>query len=201
MKLFYAPGACSLATHIALLEAGFEFDLVRVDLKRKITERGDDYAAINGKGYVPALVLDTGEMITENVAVLDWIAHRHAAQGVQGHLGRTRLLEALVYISTEIHKSFKPLFVGGPDEEKAKAQVLVIKRMHWLADRMQGRYLFGDQPSVADLYLFVTLRWARNFSITIPEALAALHDRLMARTCVQEAIEDEELPALRTGSN
>src|SRR5687768_18513180 len=107
MKLYYAPGACSLATHIALLEAGLEFELERVDLKRKVTETGKDFTTVNSKGYVPALVLDDGSMITENVAVLDWIATQHRGLGIEGTLGRTQLFEALAYISTEIHKSFK----------------------------------------------------------------------------------------------
>jgi len=201
MKLYYAPGACSLADHIALLEADLGFDLERVDLKRKITVSGADFTAINPKGYVPALVLDDGEMITENVAVLDWIATQDPAQGVQGHLGRTRLLEALVYISTEIHKGFKPFFAGGSDEEKSKAQLVLIKRFRFLADKMLGKYLFGDQPTVADFYLFVTLRWAGKFGVAIPEPLAALFARLMARPSVQAALEDEEIPALRTGSD
>ena len=112
MKLYYSPGACSLASHIALLEAGLEFELERVDLKSKLTETGADFTAINTKGYVPALVLDSGDVVTENIAVLDWIASQSPDLGLDGPLGRTQLLQALAYISTEIHKSFKPFFTG-----------------------------------------------------------------------------------------
>src|SRR5262249_9701430 len=102
MKLYYSPGACSLATHVSLLEAGLVFELVRVDLKRKMTAGGVDYTTINSKGYVPALLLDDGELITENLAVLDWITTQFPALGIAGKLGRTRLLEALGYLATEI---------------------------------------------------------------------------------------------------
>ena len=197
MKLYYSPGACSLADHIALLEAGLGFDLARVELKSKTTASGANFNIINPKGYVPALVLDDGEMITENVAVLDWIATQHPAQGVQGHLGRTRLLEMLVYISTEVHKSFKPFFAGKSDEEKSTAQMLILKRLRFLADRMPGKYLFGNQPTVADFYLFVMLRWAANAGITVPNELSVLRARMMDRPHVQAAIEFEEAPAKR----
>jgi len=200
MKLYYSPGACSLATHIALLEAGYDFELERVDLKTKITERGHDYAAVNSKGYVPALVLDDGETLTENLAVLDWITIGYPPLGLEGELGRTRLLECLAYIATEIHKGFKPLWHGSNTEAKADAEVMLIKRLHWLSDRLQGRYLFGDTPTVADYYLFVMLRWAGRFGLTIPEALARFAERMMARPNVLAAIAFEEEPAKRVGN-
>lgn len=200
MKLYYSPGACSLAAHIALLEAGFDFDLERVDLKSRITAYGADFSTVNSKGYVPALVLDDGEVVTENIAVLDWIAAQFADLGVEGPLGRTRLLETLGFISTEIHKGFKPIFTGASPEEKARAEVQLIKRLRWIGERLQGRYLFGERPTVADFYLFVTLRWAAKFGIAVPEALAALEARIAARPESRAAIEYEEGPALRTGS-
>ena len=200
MKLYYSPGACSLASHIALLEAGLDFELERVDLKSKVTETGADFATINTKGYVPALVLDSGDMVTENIAVLDWIATQAPKLGLEGPLGRTRLMQALAYISTEIHKSFKPFFIGASEEEKAKADKYINKRLRWLADRKVGKYLFGNQPTVADFYLFVTLRWAAKFGIAIPEALVSLQSRMMERPEVQAAIEFEEAPARRTGT-
>jgi len=129
MKLFYAPGACSLASHIALHEAGLDFDIARIDLKTHRTTTGLDYYAINPKGYVPALLLGDGEMLTENVATLDWIAQQAPALAPQGKLGRTRLIEALAFISTEIHKSFKPFFAGGSEEDKARASELIGKRL------------------------------------------------------------------------
>lgn len=200
MKLYYSPGACSLATHIALLEAGLDFELERVDLKTKVTETGADFTAINTKGYVPALVIDSGDIVTENIAVLDWIATQAPHLGLVGALGRTELLQALAYISTEIHKSFKPFFTGAGEEDKAKAGMYVNKRMRWLVDRKVGKYLFGNQPSVADFYLFVMLRWATKFNIAIPEGLVALQSRMSERPKVQSAIEFEEMPAKRTGT-
>jgi glutathione S-transferase len=200
MKLYYAPGACSLASHIALLEAGLDFELERVDLRTKLTETGADFGTINTKGYVPALVLDNRDVVTENIAVLDWIASQAPQLGIEGALGRTQLLQALAYISTEIHKSFKPFFVGASEEDKAKANQYLAKRLRWLADRKVGKYLFGNDPSVADFYLLVTLRWAGRFGIAIPEALVSLQSRLMERAKVQAAIESEEAPVRRTGT-
>lgn len=193
MKLYYSPGACSLADHIALHEAQLDFEHERVDLKAKTTTSGADFTTINPKGYVPTLVLDSGETITENVAMLDWIASQDLALGLDGPLGRTRLLEVLTYISSEVHKSFKPMFTGGNDNEKAKAREMVAKRLQLLADGLHGDYLFGDQPSVADCYLFVMLLWSDKFGIVIPEPLPALRDRMMTRPAVQTAMKHEEL--------
>jgi glutathione S-transferase len=200
MKLYYSPGACSLADHIALLEGGLDFELERVDLKTKLTETGADFNAINTKGYVPALVLDSGEIVTENVAVLDLIAARAPAVGLDGALGRTRLLEMLAYISAEIHKSFKPMFTGANQEEKAKAGAEINKRLRWIAERRAGKYLFGNEPTVADFYLFVMLRWASKFGIAVPDALGTLQARMAERPGVQAAIEFEEMSVKRAGS-
>jgi glutathione S-transferase len=200
MKLYYSPGACSLADHIALLEGGLDFELERVDLKTKLTETGADFNAINTKGYVPALVLDSGEIVTENVAVLDLIAARAPAVGLDGALGRTRLLEMLAYISAEIHKSFKPMFTGANQEEKVKAGAEINKRLRWIAERRAGKYLFGNEPTVADFYLFVMLRWASKFGIAVPDALGTLQARMAERPGVQAAIEFEEMSVKRAGS-
>ena len=167
MKLYYAPGACSLASHIALLEAGLDFELERVDLKTKLTESGADFNTINPKGYVPALVLDSHDVVTENIAVLDWIASQAPNLGLEGAMGRTRLLQALAYISTEIHKSFKPFFTGASEEDKARAEKYINKRLRWLEERKVGKYLFGNEPTVADFYLFVMLRWASRFNVAV----------------------------------
>ena len=193
MKLYYSPGACSLADHIALHEAGLSFEHERVDLKAKRTEGGDDYKAINPKGYVPALQLDSGDVLTENVALLDWIADQSATLRPAGAFGRSRQLEMLGYISTEIHKAFGPLFRGGPDEEKAKAKEAVATKLAFVAERLKGDYLFGDEPSVADFYLFVMLLWSGKNGITVPDALAGLRDRLMVRASVQTAMKHEGL--------
>lgn len=163
MKLYYAPGACSLADHIALHEAGLSFDHEKVDLKAKRTEGGVDFSTINPKGYVPALTLDSGETLSENIAILDWIAHQDSKLAPSGPMGHTHLLEALAFISTEIHKSFKPFFAGAGDSDKAKAGEMIGKRMGYLADTMKGDYLFGSTVSVADFYLFVMLLWAKKW--------------------------------------
>ncbi len=193
MKLYYAPGACSLSDHIALHEAGLSFELEKVDLNAKRTKSGGDYRSINPKGYVPALTLDTGETLSENVAILDWIAHQDSALFPSGPMGHTRLLEALAYISTEIHKGFKPFFAGASDDEKTKAGETILERMEYFADTMQGDFLFGTALSAADCYLFVMLLWAQKFEITMPGKLTAFRDRMMSRPSVKTAMTHEGL--------
>lgn len=193
MKLYFAPGACSMADHIALHEAGLPFDHIKVDLKTKKTESGEDYAAINPKGYVPALMLDSGEVVSENIAILDWIAHQNTALAPSGPMGHTHLLEALAFISTEIHKSFKPFFAGASDADKSKASELIGKRMGYLADTMQGDFIFGSHVSVADCYLFVMLLWAKKFGVTAPSTFDGFHERMMALPSVQKAMKHEGL--------
>ncbi|KQN06062.1 glutathione S-transferase [Sphingomonas sp. Leaf230] len=193
MNFYYSPGACSLADHIALHEAGISFEHEKVDLKAKRTESGADYATINPKGYVPTLTLDSGETVTENIAILDWIAHHDSALKPSGAMGHTHLLMALAFISTEIHKSFKPFFSGGSDEEKAKASEAIVKRMGYLADTIEGDYLFGDKVSVADCYLFVMLLWAAKNQIEVPTKLVAFRERMEARPAVHKAMSHEGL--------
>lgn len=193
MKLYYSPGACSLADHIALHEAGLSFEREKVDLRAKVTESGADFRAINPKGYVPALALDSGEVLSENIAILDWIAHQDRALAPAGAMGHTHLLEALAYISTEIHKSFKPFFAGASDEDKAKAAHMIVHRMQYLADTMQGDFLFGEAISVADCYLFVMLLWARKMAVEAPTKLVAFRDRMMDRPSVKTAMGHEGL--------
>lgn len=189
MKLYHHPGACSLSSQIALREAGRPFETEDVDLESKCTAGGGDFTAINPKGYVPALQLDNGELLTETLAVLDYIATRYPVLAPGGPLGRTRLLETLAYISTEIHKSFGPLATGGMWPDKANAAYVITYRMQFLADTMQGDYLFGDRPSVADFYLYVMLLWAERFGVDVPAKLVALRRRLEVRPAVQAALE------------
>ena len=193
MKLYFCPGACSLAAHIALHEAGVPFESESVDLKTKRTASGTDFSQVTVKGYVPALRLDDGTLVTENIAILDYLAGRHPQFGLDGALGRTRLLEALAYISTEIHKSYKPFWRQGSDAEKTAASAYITKRMEYLADRVAGEYLFGDQPSAADFYLFVTMIWAKKFGVEIPPALDAVYRNLRARPAVQATLTAEGL--------
>lgn len=193
MKLYYSPGACSLADHIALHEAGLKFDHEKVDLKAKTTESGGDFTEINPKGYVPALEVSDGVVLTENIAILGWIADQKASLAPAGDMGRYWLLEMLAFISTEFHKSFKPFFSGAGDDEKAKAKAAIEKRFGQIADMMEGDYLFGDSVSVADAYLFVMLLWAKKNAIDLPADFAAFHERMMARDAVQTAMKHEGL--------
>lgn len=193
MKLYYSPGACSLADHIALHESGLQFEHEKVDLKTKHTEGGADFTTINPKGYVPALKLDSGDTVTENIAILDWVAHQETALKPTGPMGRTHLLTALAYISTEIHKSFKPFFAGSSAEEKAKAGEMILKRLTYLADTMQGEFLFGSEVSVADFYLFVMLLWAKKHDLAVPGKLVSFRDQLMERPSVKKAMMHEGL--------
>jgi len=210
MKLYYAPGACSLAAHVALIEAGLRFEYERVSLKEKTTASGADYLTINPKGYVPALALDSGEVITENPAVLDWIALQNRSLSPGGPLGRTRLLEVLSYISAELHKSFHPLYVGVGEPELAKAKAVLTRKFQLVADHLRGEYVFGDRLTVADCYLLVMLLWAGKFRIALPAPLSALRARMLALPSVQKAMEaegwgysaspDTASPQIRTGS-
>jgi glutathione S-transferase len=190
MKLYYSPGACSLATRISLHEAGIAAAFERVDLKTKVTESGADYAALNPAGSVPMLVLDGGEAVTENVAVLDLIAERAPALGVDGPLGRTRLIEMLSYLSTELHIAFKPFWHGAADA-KARAAETVAKRLQHLEGRMVGPYLFGPHFTVADAYLFVMLRWAKGFALPLSPVMLDYFERIVARPTVRQAIEED----------
>jgi glutathione S-transferase len=193
MKLYYCPWACSLAAHIALYEAGVPFENESVDIRTKITASGADFNKVTPKGYVPALELDNGEILTENIAVLDYLAGIYPQFGVEGPLGRTRLVEALAYISTEIHKSYKPYWHNGTDEQKSVASAYITARMRYLGGTIKGDYLFGDQPTVADFYLFVNTRWAERFGVEMPPAIAAIHERLNARPAVQATLKAEGL--------
>lgn len=193
MKLYYCPWACSLAAHIVLHETGAPFANESVDIRTKITASGADFNSVTRKGYVPALRLDDGEIVTENIAVLDYLAGVYPQFGLDGPLGRTRLVEALAYISTELHKSFKPFWHNGTDEQKAAASAYITARMRYLGDMIKGDYLFGDQPTVADFYLFVNTRWAERFGVEIPPAIAAIHQRLNARPAVQATLRAEGL--------
>ncbi|MGH6902583.1 MAG: glutathione binding-like protein [Geminicoccaceae bacterium] len=193
MKLYLAPGACSLADHIAMHEAGLEFDRIRVELRTKRTEDGGDFNEVNPKGYVPALVLDDGQLLTENVAILSWVAERAPKLAPGGDMGRIRLIEMLAFIATELHKPFVRAFFPTSDAEKKSAQDAIGKRLGLLAERLRGDYLFGRECSVADAYLYVMLRWARMQGLTIPEPLPAFARRMEGRPAVRLALQHEGL--------
>jgi glutathione S-transferase len=203
MKLYYLPGACSLASHIALREAGADFELDRFDKASKKTESGVDFLALNPKGYVPALSLDDGDLLTENASVLQFIADAHPSAALApaaGTRARVRLQEHLNFIATELHKSFSPLFnPESSDEMKAAAKKRVAQRFDLVESQLSdGRpYLLGDTFSVADAYLFTVANWSFPSGIGLDSwpNIAAYHQRVAARDSVQAALKAEGLAA------
>jgi len=202
MKLYYAPGACSLSPHIALLEAGLPYDLVKVDLRAKKLENGDDYLKINPKGQVPALALDSGELITEGPVIVQMIADRVPAKNLapaRDSAERYKLQEWLTYINGELHKNIGPLFNPAlSDEAKGVFKDRAMGKFKYLDGQLAGRdYLMGKQFTVADGYLFVMLRWAESmkFDLSGLNNLMAYKDRIAARPKVDEALVKEGLKA------
>lgn len=200
MKLYFAPGACPLASHIALAEAGLDYTLERVDLGSKRTAAGADFLAINPKGYVPALELKDGTVLTEGPAIVQFVADlapdRQLAPA-HGTLERYRLIEWLNFISAELHKSFSPLFrPAATPEAKEAARAALRQRLEWVAGQLDGRdYLLGTQFSVADAYLFTVLTWAGlvQFDLSPWPRLSAYMQRVSERPAVQRALREEGL--------
>jgi glutathione S-transferase len=200
MKLYYSPGACSLSPHIALLEAGLPYDLVKVDLRAKKLENGDDFLKINPKGQVPALALDSGELVTEGPVIVQMIADsvpaKHLAPA-RDSAERYKLLTWLNFITGELHKNIGPLF--NPmlsDEAKGVFKDRAIGKFKYVDSQLAGHdYLMGNQFTVADVYLFVMLRWAdgMKFDLSGLSNLMAYKDRIAARPKVQEALVKEGL--------
>ena len=200
MKLYYSPGACSLSPHIALLEAGLEAGLVQVDLKSHKLDGGDDYYGVHVKGYVPLLELDDGQRLSEGPAIVQYIADRNPASGLApaaGTLERYRLQEWLNFITSELHKSFSPLFdAAAPAEWKEIVKQRLGKRFDWLAEQLAGKdYLMGAQFTVADGYMFTVLNWTQWVGIDLKRwpVLAAYAARVAARPKVHEAMKAEGL--------
>lgn len=193
MKLYYTPGACSLASRISLHEANIAADFERVDLEAKRTERGHDYIEINPAGSVPMLVLNDGERVTENVAILTLITDHQPELRLGGELGRIRLIEMLSYLSTELHVAFKPFFHTEDPAERQKAAEAVAKRLDLIANHVRELYLFGPRFTVADAYLFVMLRWALGLGVPIPTQLHGYFERVAERPTVRQALAEEEL--------
>lgn len=202
MKLYYAPGACSLSPHISLREAGVPFDLERVDLASRKTASGEDFSKINPKGYVPALRLDDGEVLTEGAAMVQFIADRHPLAGLapaNGTLERARLQEHLNFIASELHKAFSPLFGAPTEEAKQVAVANVVRRLDHV-ERVLGDgrlYLLGERFSVADAYLFTVANWTGPTGIGLDRwpHVAAFVARIAARPSVQAAMRAEGLMA------
>lgn len=194
MKLYFSPGACSLASRIIIHEAGLDATFESVDLKAKTTESGDDFEEINPAGCVPTLMLDDGERVTENIAVLSLLADRHPQFGLEAHLGRTRLLEMLSFLSTELHIAFKPFWHTEEGSDRTDAIAAVTRRLDLLADHIQELYLFGPHFTVADAYLFAMLRWAVGFGIPMQPHLIGYFERVAERPMVRKALAEEGLP-------
>ena len=172
MKLYYSPGACSLSPHIALLEAGLPYELVKVDLRAKKLENGDDFLKVNPKGQVPALALDNGELVTEGPVIVQMIADKASARNLapaRDSAERYKLLEWLNFITGELHKNFSPLFQPAiPDDVKAFFRDRLMGKFKYLDGALAGHdYLMGKQFTVADGYLFVMLTWAERMNLDL----------------------------------
>jgi glutathione S-transferase len=200
MKLYYSPGACSLSPHIALLEAGLPYELVKVDLRAKKLENGDDYLKVNPKGQVPALALDSGELITEGPVIVQMIADKASAKNLapaRDSAERYKLQEWLNFITGELHKNFGPMFSPVlSDDAKAFFKDRVMGKFKYLDGVLAGHdYLMGKQFTVADGYLFTMLCWAdrMKFDLSGLPNLLAYKARVAARPMVQEALAKEGL--------
>ncbi|BBI91721.1 putative glutathionine S-transferase [Serratia symbiotica str. Tucson] len=200
MKLFYKAGACSLSAHIVLCEAGLDFTAEKVDLVQKKTKSGADYLSINPKGQVPALLLDDGSLLTEGVAIVQYLADRVPDRDLMpaaGTLSRYHAIEWLNYIATELHKGFSPLFnPKTPDEYKAIARAKLEQQFNYLDSVLaKQHYLLGSRFSVADTYLFTVLRWAMTLQFNTKHYahLIAWFDRIAARPAVIAALNAEGL--------
>ena len=200
MKLYYLKGACSLAPNIALREAGLKFELVKVDRHTKKAADGLDFNEVNPKGYVPALTLDSGEVLTENVTVLQYIADRNPAAKLAppaGTMERYRLMEWLSFINSEVHKGFTPLFrEDAPEDTKQYARRNLTLRLDYLQRALGSKsFLMGDQYTVADPYLFTVLSWGGYVNVDIGKwpQLQRLVERVGARPHVIAALKSEGL--------
>lgn len=198
MKLYYAPGACSQATRITLHELGIDAQCVRVDVRARRTESGGDYLEINPLGYVPALELDDGTIVIENAAILQLVADKKPGTLIPEHgFERVQFNQWLSFLSSELHKSFSPLFGGVEGEAREKALERLRSRIaHVERQLSDGRaWLLGDRYSVLDAYAFVILGWASGFDISLAQwpNVSALVKRVSDRPAVKRALEEEGL--------
>jgi len=200
LKLYFSPGVCSLSPHIVLEESGLAYNTEQVDLRTKITATGADYSAVNPKGYVPALELDNGVLLTEGPAIIQFLADQvpdRQLAPANGTLARYQMQSWLTFIGTELHKSFTPFFK--PDstpDMKAAAQANLKQRLGYVNTELAGReYLLPEGYSVADIYLFVVLSWARviKLDLTPWPQLQAFQARVGARPAVQRTLKAEGL--------
>lgn len=200
MKLFYKPGACSLASHITLRESGLDFSLSGVDLAKKQLENGDDFLKVNPKGQVPALLLDDNTLLTEGVAIMQYIADTKADRQLlapTGSIARYRTLEWLNYVATELHKGFTPLFrPDTPEDYKPTARALLEKKLQYVNESLQNvEWVSGPRFTIADAYLFTVLRWARAVKLDMSalKNIEAYMARVAARPAVKAALAAEGL--------
>jgi glutathione S-transferase len=201
MKLFYKPGACSLSPHIVLREADLPFTLVKTNTRAGTTDEGGDFRAINPKGYVPALQLDDGEVLTEGPAIVQYLADLVPQKGLapaSGTFARARLQEWLNYLSTELHKGISPLFnPKAPDEWKAFSRDAMDAKLKWVDGQIAGKgpFLMGASFSVADAYLFTILGWLQFVGLDLASypALAAYRATIASRPAVHAALVAEGL--------
>ncbi|MFC6051511.1 glutathione S-transferase [Acinetobacter sp. Ac_877] len=201
MKLYYSPGACSLASHIILNEINVDFDLERVNTKTHITEKGTDYYTINPKGYVPALEINPGLILTENVAILPFLAQHDPKQDLipPSGLGRAKVLEWLGYLNSELHDAYAVFFGATLDDEaKQKAYAEIDRLLKYIDDtiaKSDNEYLVDDNFGPADAYLFVITNWSNliHHDLTPYQNVVALRNKVAARQSVQIAMRDEGL--------
>jgi len=200
MKLYYAPGACSLSTHIALREAGYDVDLVKVDLASKKTETGDDFYAIAAKGQVPALKLDTGEVLTEGSAIVQYVADQKPEKKLApaaGSMARYRLVEWLNYVASEMHKAVGALFNKKYSDDTKQIMKDALKpKFDYLSAQLKDRsFLMGDVFTVADGYLFTILSWTSHVGVDLSKwpVLTNYVARIGARPAVQATLKAEGL--------
>lgn len=199
MKLFYSPGACSLAPHIALLEAGLDFSLETVDLSTKSTGAGADFLAINSKGYIPALQLDDGAVLTEGAVISLYVADLNPAAGLipASGLARYQVLSWMTFISTEVHKPMASFFNPSQSADwRTSVETVLAKRFDWLVAELGDKaYLTGEGFTIADGYLFTVLGWAGHvgFDLSRWPALQQFQKRVAARPAVHEAMKQEGL--------
>jgi glutathione S-transferase len=200
MKLYYAPGACSLSPHIVAREAGLDVQLAKVDLGSHKVEGGADYYGVNPKGYVPALEVSQGQVLTEGPAIVQYLADQKPQSGLlpaAGSLDRYRVAEMLAFISSEIHKTYSPLFNPATSAELADDRRAYLKRRYQIIEKqLEGReYLVGKQFTVADAYLFTVTSWAPHVKVDLSEFpnLQAFQKRVAARPAVQTALREEGL--------
>lgn len=198
MKLYFAPGACSLSPHIVAIEAGIPIKLEKVDLAKKKTADGGDFLKITEKGYVPALELDDGRVLTEGPAIVQYLADLKPEKNLAekpGTFERAKVQEWLNYISTELHKGFGPLFHPTSEDAKKEAQNKLINRLNYVEKQLENsEFIAGNHFTVADAYLFTVLTWCKFVGIDLLDmpALSAYMEKIQNRDSVKKAFADEK---------